>query len=381
VKSIINKHISLPYSENSEGCAFLTVLIFATFFPIVIYFFAVKFPLAFIPSIVAFIGTLSGTHVFATSYLLIQKKELVGVLNPKINLIYIPILIFFTNVIVITSMPLFLVLIFKIFYVHYAMWHFGRQNLGVMAFASSITRKKPMETFERKTIVWAVIAGMGGAYSVFAPALTLNYELFPFDLSIASKFGKLSYYLGLIIYIFLLPLVFRHIIQNIKEYNFFNLSLYLGSVCFFLPIFIFSNPLFTLASYTTAHGFQYLVFLSWHSFYRSKSILKNQDGLEIDKYFLPRRYFFWIPIVFFLASIFLALTIWQTAAGIQTDSNFTFNLIKISQDEKTVFLVKLALSVISGITMVHYWVDQHLWKFTNSDRRLWLMTRFPFLRK
>lgn len=381
MKNMLYENVFKPFSDNTEGCIFLTGLILATFLPIMIYFLASNYSLIILPVIVTFIGTLSGTHVFASSYLLFQKSELTGVVNIKKNLVYIPILIFLTNVIVITSLPLFYVMIFKLFVIHYAMWHFGRQNLGVMAFASSITRNKPMELFERKSIVYAVIAGMAGAYSVFSPALMLNYEIFPFDLSFFENLGKYSFYFGMLIYIFLLPAVLIHIIQNKDKYNLFNLSLYIGSVCFFLPIFIFSNPLFTLASYTTAHGLQYLVFLLWHSIYKTKNIEKKQDELVNQNHFLLKYFFFLVPIVFFLISILLALIIWQTAAGIQTEGDFTFNLIKLTQDEKTVFMIKFALSITAGLTMVHYWVDQYLWRFNNADRRSWLITRFPFLRK
>jgi hypothetical protein len=35
--------------------------------------------------------------------------------------------------------------------------------------------------------------------------------------------------------------------------------------------------------------------------------------------------------------------------------------------------------LILGLTMAHYWVDQHIWKFKNLERRKWLMQRYPFL--
>ncbi len=107
--------------------------------PLLIYFMHTFFTsnqiwLSFI-FLVPFIGGLAGTHVFATTYLYFDRDLSIGVPNQRVKLYLIPIGIIALNIIAVTIMPIWLLLWFMVFYVHYALFHFGRQNIGVLTFS------------------------------------------------------------------------------------------------------------------------------------------------------------------------------------------------------------------------------------------------------
>lgn len=289
-------------------------------------------------------GTLSATHVSATAYLLFNPKEYEGVRNPLIVLILIPGLLFATTFAVLLAAPLWATMIFMLVYIHYGMWHFGRQNLGVLSFVSRISLKRPMTAFERTTIMAGVIAGMSAAYCVFAPALMLNQKAFPFDLSIVNAPFSNLWYLGAAIMIGLVPTCLYYAYRNRNSFDSHTLATYLASVFFYLPIFVSSNPIFTLTVWTVAHGLQYIVFLAFHA--ASK----------------PRP----LPSVAFLAiAVFAGYMIWRLCGQAQAGDD--------------VDATKLAVATLSAITLVHYWVDQFLWKFNTPARRVWLAQHYSFL--
>ncbi len=156
-------------------------------------------------------GTISAAHVCSTAYLLFNPKEYIGVKNARLVLVLLPIGLLTATFIVLLVTPLWAAMIFMLIYIHYGMWHFGRQNLGVLSFVSRISRAKPMSDFERKTIMAGVLAGMSAAYSLFAPALMLNQKAFPFDVTDINSFFSSLWYIGAAINVILVPLTLWYV--------------------------------------------------------------------------------------------------------------------------------------------------------------------------
>jgi hypothetical protein len=289
-------------------------------------------------------GTISAAHVCSTAYLLFNPKEYVGVKNATLVLVLIPIGLFTATFIVLLAMPLWTAMIFMLIYIHYGMWHFGRQNLGVLSFVSRISRAAPMNDFERKTIMAGVIAGMFAAYSLFAPALMLNQKAFPFDVTDINSFFSSLWYVGAAINVILVPLTLWYVWTHRAAYDVWTALTYLASVFFFLPIFLTKNALFSFAAWTVAHGLQYVVFLAFHAGAKPRPV---------------------ISLAFLLATVVAGYVIWQFCGHIQNGSDL--------------FAIKAAVATITAITLVHYWVDQFLWRFNSPERRKWLATNYPFL--
>ncbi len=113
---------------------------------------------------------------------------------------------------------------------------------------------------------------------------------------------------------------------------------------FLLPIFLTNNALFSFAAWTVAHGLQYVVFLAFHAGAKPRPV---------------------ISLAFLLTTVVAGYAIWQFCGHIQNGSD--------------VFAIKVAVATITAITLVHYWVDQFLWRFNSPERRKWLATSYPFL--
>jgi hypothetical protein len=332
---------------NAAGARFRAAIIAATVVP-----FAVAIALAAQPpfgsrglnSVLVILGWLSTAHVVSTAYILFNPADHVGVKSPRLTLLAIPLLLVGATLTVLLALPTSAAMAFMLVYIHYGMWHFGRQNIGVLTFVSRISLGRSVNPFERATIMLQVAAGMFAAYAVFAPGLMLNPKVYPFDLSLLDPVLGLGWHVGLAINIVLVPTVAWRLIRDWRDYDAPTTVVYLAAAFFYLPIFVTRNPLIALAAWTIAHGLQYLVILAFHAASR------------------PR------PLVSFAA---LAATvaggygIWWLSGQVQGGDD--------------VLAVKIAVAVITALTLVHYWVDQFLWKFNTPERRAWLAEHYAFL--
>ncbi len=81
-----------------------------------------------------------------------------------------------------------------------------------------------------------------------------------------------------------------------------------------------------------------------------------------------------LPMIILTGSVVLAWWIWSHQATFLEGASFVIDQI-IADDG----VFKFGSGLILGLTMAHYWVDQHIWKFKNPERRKWLLQRYPFL--
>lgn len=296
------------------------------------------------------LNLVAAPHVMTTLYLLLDGRSLAGITSPRLTVFICPTLLIALSCAVLLLAPLWLVMSFMLVYVFYGMWHFGRQNLGVMSFASHIAHHRPMDRFERWSLTAGAIAGVLGGYRIFAPALLLNAQCWPFDLSTIDPLLSRLWYGGVAIYALLVPLTLLHVARHYRRYRPLTLTVYVGCVFFFLPAYLSDNGLFLLTSWSVAHGVQYLVFLAVHA-------LGRGDG-RIGAQAL-------VPLASFLLCLMAGVLLWRYAAAVQDGGNFT--------------AIRVALSLTTGLTFAHYWVDQFLWRFSNPARRAWLRESFGFL--
>lgn len=298
--------------------------------------------------LLAVMGLVASTHVFSTSYLFLQRGNLAGIENVGLKVFWAPLVLMAFIYAMLLLAPLGLVLALMLVYIHFALWHFGRQNLGVMAFAARISRGRPISRFERVTIMAAVIAGVCGAYHALSPALGLNPKLFPFDLRRVTPVLSWTWYAGAAIYAILVPVVAVGCWQRRRDYDLPSLLTYLASVLFFLPMYVAANSVLAMQSWAIAHGLQYLVFLGYHASGRTRWALL---GL--------------LPLALFAGCAGAGYVVWNEAAVVQSWSS--------------PLLAKGAVATLTAITLAHYWVDMFVWRFRSSERRRWLAASYPFL--
>jgi hypothetical protein len=334
-------------TASSAGSLFEYALLLATLLP----FAAVVMPrVSPVLSLVTALSLVSGTHVMATAYLYCSRAAFRGVPNWRLTVVAAPVLLMAAVFFAVLTFPLPLLMLFMLVYLHFGVWHFGRQNLGVLTFATRISQGRPIDRFERWTIMAGVVAGVCATYTAFAPGLSLNTALFPISIApVAPVFSRL-WYVGAAIYAVLIPVVLGRVWLHREKYDLPCLLLYLASVAFFLPLFLTGDPLIAVGSWTTAHGLQYLVFLSSHAMRQSRPAL---SGL--------------VPIAVFLAAAGTGYAIWMGAAQAQIEGWVG-----------PVFM-RAAAGTVLALTLAHYWVDMFLWRFRTQERRQWLTEGYPFL--
>lgn len=294
---------------------------------------------------------LAAPHVFTTLYLLVDARELVGVPRPLLTLLAVPLLLMAATTAVLVSSPLWMVTAFMLFYTFFGMWHFGRQNFGVVAFATRISYRRPMGKFERHALNAGNIAGLLAGYHIFAPVMfTLNPQTWPLDLSRVDPVFSLFRYGGLAIYAVLIPCTLYYLVATWRRHEPMALVIFLGCVFFFLPTYLSTDPLLVLVAWAVAHGLQYVLILGLHAAGRAAG--------------QPERRSVW-PLLLFTAVVLGGVALWRVSGRIQLDGGDTE--------------IRLAVSFVVAITLAHYWVEQYLWKFSSPDRRAWLEQSFRFL--
>jgi hypothetical protein len=220
-----------------------------------------------------------------------------------------------------------------------------------------------------------VLAGMLGAYSVFAPALMLDQKLFPLPIAYIEPAMSKLWYAGAAVYAVLTTVVALHLARHWRDYPRETLLLYVAAVFFYLPVFISSNPAYTLGAFTNAHGLQYLAFLLFHAVSNSRRHGAARDDAAPSG--LPPA--FWkalamLPVLAFVATVYAGYYLWNTVASVQSGQLTLLGAVMAHEME-----IKVLGGLLAGLTMAHYWVDQHLWRFQTKERRAWLSSNYPFV--
>ncbi len=298
---------------------------------------------------------LAAPHVFTTLYLLVDARELVGVPRPLLTLLVIPALLMIATAAILVASPLWMVTGFMLFYTFFGMWHFGRQNFGVVAFATRISYRRPMGRFERHALNAGNIAGLLAGYHIFAPVMfTLKPQTWPLDLSVIDPVFSLLRYGGLAIYAVLIPFTLYYLVTNWRRHEPFALVIFLGCVFFFLPTYLSTDPLLVLVAWAVAHGLQYVLILGLHAAGRATGQPADSSG----------RFSVW-PLLLFALVVIGGVVLWRVSGRIQMDGDDT--------------QIRVAVSAVVAITLAHYWVERYLWKFSSPERRAWLEQSFRFL--
>lgn len=139
-----------------------------------------------------------------------------------------------------------------ILYHAWLLWHYGRQNLGILAFTSIVTKSGKLMLSERLSLNLAPLGAIIAAYA------TTNH----IDGTIFSPFKELTETLGL--YVYLLSLVFTclAVVNHIRNRRHILRILFTATLpLFFVTTFIFKSYSEAIMGYAIAHGIQYFIFM------------------------------------------------------------------------------------------------------------------------
>ena len=327
---------------------FLVSLLLATWLPIVFFVFLIPnrggvSSLASIKTVFLFLGT---AHVPATLFFYFDKKFSTIIKQNPVRYIYAPIglivitglLFAFTN----TLTQAFVLLL----YWSWQAFHYGRQNIGIYAFASIAETGTAPRKQEKLAIELGTILAILGTFKILGTAVTPDYLHRTFDL---------FYTIGLVAF-FAVPIFSLAVyIKYFRNTTFLKSCLFFTSVFFFLPVFISTDNNIGFLSYAIAHGLQYIIFMTVISA-NGESIGSNSyKGLaQLAGLLLIVGFAFWR--VADLKEMEIVKSTWAYAR-----------------------VADFAFGAVLGATMAHFVVDADAWRLSLARQREYITKRFAFV--
>jgi hypothetical protein len=214
--------------------------------------------------------------------------------------------------------------------------HFQKQNLGLVVLSAASAGVSGPRRFERRIVILA--GGFGMAALLADPALLQLGIYQPLGFGIALALG--GYVVVLVTGLFLL--LRRPASQRPPSYC----AIYIASLLFPLPIFIFRSPYAAVGGMTIGHGLQYLILMALVA--RGNGAGRS-GGREIAS----------------LCGIALA-----GGAALSVASHLHLS---------NAALLRGVFGLYVGLVCAHFIVDARLWRLSQPFPRAFLGSRIPFL--
>jgi hypothetical protein len=214
------------------------------------------------------------------------------------------------------------------------LWHYQKQNLGLVSFVAAGTDRVPLSAWERRTLALSAIAGILGffkLYSVGLPGLSVVF-------SWAHDVGAGLYVLSPLAFV-----VALHKNPKLRANGPRLACLALGML-FFLPTFLFSDWISATLSYAVAHGLQYLVFMGFVAVGRPNPI----------------------------ASLVMLV-------GLGILGGLALNAAVLASDWPGFGYGHAAFGAFLGAVMAHFVLDAGLWRLREPFQRKYMRQRFHFI--
>jgi hypothetical protein len=278
-----------------------------------------------------FVG--SSVHVASTGWLYTLPEVRGHVRQHSAKLVVLPAaLILATAVLAAALSPATMAWLLLPYYA-WQFFHFQKQNLGMAALAASSRQAAPLRPVERRALMTAGYAGIAGL--IARPGLLqlrLDPGLGPMYPTAAMAFvGAVA--VGAIT-----------VARRPGGGAAFR-AVYLSSLCFFGPVFVFGSPYAAVGGMTIAHGLQYLLLIG----------LVAAGNRQ-----LPGR------------AIRLA-----AACNIALIGGFA--LSTASHLHGAAFAGRLAFGAYLGVVMAHFVIDASLWRLRDPFPRAFVGSRVPGL--
>lgn len=327
---------------------FLISLLFATWIPITVLVYigltgTVQYGLTQIKVVLLFLG---GAHVQATLFFY-WDREFRGIIREKRSrYIYIPLIL------ILGSGLLFVIanqVIQSFLFLAYWAWqtyHYGRQNVGIYSFAS-IAQKIQVSKSERLALELATYCGILGTLKVLgtgvvpvylAPAVDLLYLVGFYGLIAVCIFGTVAF------------------LRNGGRSRILRGLFYFTLLLFFLPLYLSDNLLISFSSYAIAHGFQYLVFMTFVSL----------NAREKDAGFARRSLIALGAVTLVMGFICYRLA---DLRGYEL----------IHQHRYLLILLDFLVGAVFGGTLAHFVIDAGAWRLRSALPRAYMTKRFGFI--
>jgi hypothetical protein len=298
---------------------------------------------------------LSMAHVPTTAYFYdIQEFRINIIFKNQLRYIYTPLILFLLSGYIFTFSSQILKPYLLLFYWLWQAYHYGKQNIGVYSFISYSQTRKPVSKLEKASISLGTLAGIFATWKVIGYSVAPNY---------LHYFINLFYLMGQ--FVFLAALILSIYVFFVKQECFTLLKsiFFFLLVLFFLPIYFSGDTLVTFSTYATAHGIQYIIFMTVIAINSEQANDNAQKQSTLLKsLFLLSLYLIVGGLIFFYSQDLNKLVFLQNQSILSSCTDFL-------------------LGGLLGLTMAHFVVDAHAWKLSQVHQRKFILEKFSFLFK
>lgn len=209
-------------------------------------------------------------------------------------------------------------------------FHFQKQNLGVAALVARTRRAPALSRLERAALV---VTGVGGIAGLVGHPALLALSQTP-RLDWLFRIGLALFAVGAVVGVVALSRSARR--------DSVSVGVYLVSLLFFVPVWLFSSPYAAVAGLTIAHGLQYLLLMA----------LVAAGGRD--------------RMIGLLVLLNVALLL-----------GLVLNLLSHLHDADAP--MRALYGVFLGLSTAHFVVDAGLWRLREEFPRTFLRERLPYL--
>jgi len=331
---------------------FLVSLLLSTWLPMAFFILLARAAdasggsLAGIKAVFLFLGT---AHVPATLFFYTDKEFRDIVQRNRRRYIYIPVLLTVTTGLVFAFANPTTQAFVLLLYWSWQAFHYGRQNVGIYAFASIAETSRPPKREERLAIDAGTWLGILGTFKILGTAVAPAYLHQTFDY---------FYQFGLVGFIVVLAFSVVVYARSIQQTTVFKTLFFFTSVLFFLPVFVSTNNNIAFLSYAIAHGLQYLIFMT----VVSSTTKQTEHAREF-----PYKSF----ATFLVILVILGFGFWRV--------NDLRELTFVKSVWTYARVADFLFGAVLGATMSHFVVDADAWRLRLERQRAYITKRFYFV--
>jgi hypothetical protein len=328
---------------------FLISLLLSTWVPIA--FFILIAPslgqsggLANLKAVFLFLGT---AHVPATLFFYADKDFSSIRKSHRVRYILVPILLIVATGLVFAFASFTVQAFALLIYWAWQAFHYGRQNVGIYAFASIAETGRAPKKAEKIAIDCGTVLAILGTFKVLGTAVAPAYLRVSFDY--LYQIGFLSFFA---LAVFSVAVYFKYF-QNT---SLFKTLFFFTSVFFFAPVFISTDNNIGFLSYAIAHGLQYIIFMS---------VISVNSGDKV------RPTLYKNVAVFLVFLLLVGFAFWRV--NDLREMGFVKNTWAYAR------IADFLFGAVLGATMSHFVVDASAWRLSMAKQRSYITKRFNFV--
>ncbi|HEX8707277.1 MAG TPA: hypothetical protein VF723_03360 [Pyrinomonadaceae bacterium] len=331
---------------------FLLSLLFSTWIPAA--FFVLLAPqgtggsggLAGIKTIFLFLGT---AHVPATLFFY-TDREFSGIIrHHRLRYVYVPVFLTVATGLVFALAGLRAQAFLLLAYWSWQAFHYGRQNIGLYAFASIAQTGAGPHRAEKLAIDFGTILGILGTFKILGTTVAPSY--------LHGTFNHL-YTFGFVAFIGVFVFSLAVYLKFYRDTTIFKTVFFFTAVFFFYPVFISTDENIAFLSYAIAHGLQYIIFMA---------VISANSGEDLPSRRATYRNV-WKLLVFLLV---VGFAFWRVS--------YLKELEVVRGSRVYTGVADFLLGAVLGATMSHFVVDAGAWKLSMARQRAYITKRFKFI--